>query len=174
MPWLKLGLRDLILVVGTAAIWWRLHSDPTWDPAWWISIVAGVLLAASGFALHEWGHWLGAVLSGGVVRPAKSIASVFLFAFDVERSTPRQFLWMSYGGYAASVAGLAAVLGIASWHALSGQVALVLTGLGLLVTAALEIPTTIRVHRGRDLPTGFAYVGTPARREAADAAGSHG
>jgi hypothetical protein len=72
---------------------------------------------------------------------------------------------MSYGGYIASILGLGLVFALVSLDRLSGQVALGFTGFGLLVTAVLEIPTTVRVLRGRDLPTGFAYVGTPKPRE---------
>jgi hypothetical protein len=164
MKWLKFGLRDALLVALTAAVWVFAEQRPDSATPWWLSVAAGVLLGVSGFVLHEWGHLLGARLSGGTAVPARSLRSIFLFAFDVEHSTARQFLAMSYGGYAASILGLGAVIALASLDRLSGQVALGFTGFGLLVTAVLEIPTTIRVLRGDDLPAGFAYVGTPPPR----------
>ena len=38
-----------------------------------------------------------------------------------------------------------------------GKVARGATVLGALATLALEIPTTVRVARGGDFPTGFVY-----------------
>ena len=166
MQWLKLGVRDAVIVALTVAVWLFTDGRPETITPWWLSALAGLLLGVTGFLLHEWGHLLGAHLSGGRAVPARSLRSIFLFAFDVQRSTPRQFLAMSYGGYIASVLGLGAVVSLVSLDRLSGQVALAFTGFGLLVTAVLEIPPPVRVLRGRDLPTGFAYVGTPSPRDA--------
>ena len=167
MAWLRLGLRDLVLLALTVAVWRRLLPMPEADTPIWLSVLAGASITVCGFLAHEWGHLLGARLAGAVVRPASSLRSVFLFVFDVERSTPRQFLAMSYGGYVASALALAGLAALLSMDRLSTWVALALTGVGVLVTAVLEIPTTVRVHRGRDLPTGFVYVGTPpSRRDA--------
>ena len=166
MQWLKLGVRDAVIVALTVAVWLFTDGRPEAVTPWWLSVIAGLLLGVTGFLLHEWGHLLGARISGGRALPARSLRSVFLFAFDVQRSSPRQFLAMSYGGYIASVLGLGVVLALVSLDRLSGQVALGFTGFGLLVTAVLEIPTTVRVLRGRDLPAGFAYVGTPPPRDA--------
>jgi hypothetical protein len=165
MQWLKLGARDLLIVAITVIAWIDVQGRGEMDTPWWLSVTAGLLLGISGFLLHEWGHLIGAHTSGGRAVPARSLRSIFLFAFDVQRSSPRQFLAMSYGGYIASILGLGLVFALVSLDRLSGQVALGFTGFGLLVTAVLEIPTTVRVLRGRDLPTGFAYVGTPKPRE---------
>lgn len=166
MAWLRLALRDLVVLGTTVGIWmWMLPMPESSTPVW-LSVIAGVSITVCGFLGHEWGHWLGATISGATIEPAQHLRSIFLFVFDVERSTPRQFLFMSYGGYLASALGLFALASVLSLDRLSSWIALGLTALGALATAILEIPATIRVHQGRDLPTGMVYVGTPPSRDA--------
>ncbi|MEM7100405.1 MAG: hypothetical protein AAF541_19210 [Pseudomonadota bacterium] len=62
--------------------------------------LAGTVMAS---IFHEWGHFSGAKLSGAIapVR-AKPVRFYFLFDFDMENNTARQFLWMSAGGISAN------------------------------------------------------------------------
>jgi membrane-associated protease RseP (regulator of RpoE activity) len=122
-----------------------------------LGATAGILVAVAGFLLHEWGHWLGARWTGSVVHYPRSVLAPLLFHFDTRANDRRQFLAMSLGGYLASVVGVGLVVALTDRAAWSGRVALALTVGGMLVTAALEIPTTVRVLRGRPLPDGFAY-----------------
>ncbi|MGB1698755.1 MAG: hypothetical protein ACPHRO_02295, partial [Nannocystaceae bacterium] len=94
MQWLKLGVRDTLIVALTVGVWSTTSQQPEAATPWWLSVIAGLLLGVSGFLLHEWGHLLGSRWSGGRAVPARSLRSIFLFAFDVERSSPRQFLAM--------------------------------------------------------------------------------
>ncbi len=126
-------------------------------------VAAGLMTAAMGFVAHEWGHLAGTVMSGGVAHPAKSLASPFLFSFDVEKSDRRAFLGMSYGGYAGTAVATAAILAFVPRDRLSGRLALAATALGAAATLALEIPTTIRVARGGAFPQGGVYAGDPTR-----------
>ncbi len=155
-------LRDLgvaALTAGVLVLDARTEADaPLAVP---LGLAAGALAALTAFFVHEWGHLIGALAAGGVAHPAPSLASFFLFHFDVAQSDRRQFLAMSYGGYLAT---LLAVLLLALWidpARLSGQTCLVLSVLGIGVTLALEIPTTVRVARGGPLPSGGVYAGTP-------------
>ena len=156
-------VRDAVVVaLALGLVAWdaslRAHADPSAFAAG-VGVASGVLVALASFVLHEWGHWLGAVGTGGVVHPPRHLASFFLFFFDTGRSTRAQFLAMSYGGYLATLVALAALVWWAPLDAWSGRTALVLAGLGMAVTAAAEIPTTVRVARGEALPEGFVYVG---------------
>jgi len=120
-------------------------------------VLAGLSTGVIAFTGHEWGHALGAKLSGATIYFADRMTSPFLFFFDTAASTKRQFIVMSFGGYIASA--LAAVLALA-WlprDHLAGQVALAIVAIGILATFVAEVPTTIRVARGAPMPRGYVY-----------------
>jgi len=126
-----------------------------------VGVLAGAMAAVAAFLVHEWGHLLASLGSGGIAHPPPSLSAIFLFHFDVEKSTRRQFLAMSYGGYAATAL---AVIPLAMWIDLghvSGMTGLLLSVLGIGATLVLEIPTTMRVARGGKLPSGGVYEGQP-------------
>lgn len=160
----RLALRDATIATATLAVWAldaRLRAEGGLAVAGGIAAVAaGASTALCGFLLHEWGHLLGALSAGAVIHPASRVASVFLFRFDVSRSTRAQFLRMSWGGFAASALAVAVLLAVLPLGALSGQVALGLVSLGVVATFVLEIPVAWRVARGGALPTGAAYAST--------------
>jgi hypothetical protein len=151
-------LRDLALT-GIAAVTWtadrrlRHNRGPL---AGAVGLAAGLAAPTVAFLVHEWGHLAGAKASGGVAHPASSLRSPFLFNFDCEASDRRQFLAMSAGGYIASALGLAAILARTP-PTLSGKVARRLAALGVVVTAVLEVPTTVGVMMGGPLPSGGVY-----------------
>jgi hypothetical protein len=154
--------RDLVLGAVALGLIALDASTPQGTPAAIaIGLAAGTLAAVCAFLLHEWGHLIGTLASGGVAHPQRSLAAVFLFHFDVGKSSRKQFLAMSYGGYLAT---LVAVLLLAAWIDLgrvSGVIGLVLSALGIGATLVLEIPTTVRVARGGALPEGGVYEGRP-------------
>lgn len=168
-PFLPFVARDVAIAAATLALaGWDASlraSDESGALAWIVGGACGALVTVVAFLAHEWGHWLGAALSGGRVERPRRIASPFLFAFDTARSTRAQFLWMSAGGYAASAIAVVLILAWADLATTSGVVALALTSLGVLVTAILEIPTTLRVARGAPLPGGGVYTGSSAAPE---------
>ncbi len=155
----RFAARDGALLVVAALLW---QAEPEWRSlagagaaAWEVAagLAAGVVAAIA----HEWGHLAGAALSRSRVAAARSLASPFIFRFDTKANSRRQFLAMSYGGFVASAAVLAAYLVWLPLGALSGKVALGLVGAGLLATITLEVPAVWRVHRGGPLPTGAIY-----------------
>lgn len=144
-----LAVRDALVVALTA---YGLHLDATLRGTMGVlptvvAIVTGVLVLTSGFYVHEWGHYLAARAAGATPVPARSPLSIFLFELDEKACTRTQWLTMSMGGYVASIIGLVIIVAVIDLHALSGQVALGLTSLGVLATFALEIPITLRVYR---------------------------
>ena len=158
VPWHML-VRDLLFVGLTLALW-RLDAtlrDTTTGLSVLVAVAAGALAAISGYLAHEWGHLIGARISGGVVHFPKSVVSTFLFYFDTKRSDRRQFLAMSLGGFAASaVVTPLLILGLPA-GAISTYVALVLIVAGLIATAWLELPLYFRVLRGAPLPRGVVF-----------------
>lgn len=167
---LRFVARDLVLLGITGGAWAldaALRAQGRCDAvASGVAILAGLLAALVGFLLHEWGHWLGAVSAGGVVHAPRKLYSVFLFFFDVARSSRRAFLWMSYGGYAASTLGVGLMVALLPRDAWSGRVALLAAAIGMLVTFALEVPTTLRVARGGELPRGGVFADEGGHPEA--------
>jgi hypothetical protein len=157
--WKTHAVRDAALVALTLGLW-RLDAglrEQAGAVALAVALLTGLLTAVCGYLAHEWGHLLGARLSGGVVERPASVLSLFLFRFDSDRNGRGAFLAMSLGGFAASAAGVALLLGVLPRDALSGQLALTLTALGVLATALLELPPFFRVLRGGALPRGVAY-----------------
>lgn len=161
MPPVRTIARDALLsacAVLALALDARARSaDPAASGSIALGVTAGILVAVAGFLLHEWGHWLGARVTGSAMHYPRTVFAPLLFHFDTRVNDRRQFLAMSFGGYLASVVGVGLVLALTDRGAWSGRVALALTVAGMLVTAALEVPTTVRVLRGRPLPDGFAY-----------------
>lgn len=152
-------LRDLAALT-IVALMWRLDATGPRDGgirSMVIATGAGVGAALVGFLLHEWGHLTGALMVGSRVHFPNRVLAPLLFHFDTVRNDRRQFLWMSYGGYAASALGVGAIVALAPLDRWSGQLAVGLAGLGTLITLIAEIPTTVRVQRGAPLPKGYAF-----------------
>ncbi len=112
-----------------------------------LGVLTGFMITLSGFYAHEWGHYLAARAAGATPVPSASPLSVYLFELTEDACTRSQWLTMSMGGYAATILALPIIFAIVDVGALSGRVALVLTGLGVLATFALELPITYRVYR---------------------------
>ncbi len=157
---LNLLLRDITIVVVAVGALTISHSlEGSGAIAHWpVAILAGVLLAVSGYLVHEWGHLLGALASRSVVHLPESVSAVFLFKFDTGLNSSRQFLWMSIGGFIASAIVIALYVAILSLDLLADRIALGLTVLGVLATFVLEVPPAWRVYRGAALPSGVAFV----------------
>jgi len=163
VPWGH-ALRDATLVVATLALW-RADAALRADGgllAVLVAVAAGVMTAVAGYLAHEWGHFLGARAGGSALRLPTSAREVFLFNFDVRRSTPAQFVLMSSGGFAASLIVVVLLLAVLPLPSLSSLIALGLTAAGVVATAVLEVPPFVRVLRGGPLPRGAAYASEPA------------
>jgi hypothetical protein len=161
----RFAARDSAILVLTLLLWWLDRSAAAGFGTLartLIAIAAGLGAALCGFLLHEWGHLLGARLAHAKLEFPAQLYSPFLFKFDVVHNGRREFLAMSYGGYASSVLGVVGLALVLPRDALSGQVGLLAGVLGVLATLALELPTTVRVYRGAPLPAeGVVYVSSP-------------
>jgi hypothetical protein len=152
-------IRDLVIVALTLALW-RADAglrETTTLLSVVVALLAGAAAAVSGYLAHEWGHLIGARVSGGVVHFPKSVVSTFLFYFDTKNSDRRQFLSMSLGGFVASAIVTPFLLLALPAGAISTYVAYVLIVAGLIATAWLELPLYFRVLRGAPLPRGFVF-----------------
>ena len=159
MPWHML-IRDLLLVGLTLALWRADASlrDTTTLLSVTVAVAAGVFAAISGYLVHEWGHLIGARLSGGIVHFPRRVTSTFLFYFDTKNSERHQFLSMSLGGFAASAVVTPLLIAVLPADAPVGAPAViagsVLTEQGNQVAPALggeRLDRDLCVHRDHSL-----------------------
>lgn len=158
----KLALRDLSILVVTLVLWTidaRLAGGSVI-----VAIAAGIGTGTCAFLFHEWGHLLGALVTGGVFAPPARLASPFLFSFDSRRNDRRRFILMSLSGFAAT--GIFLVV-FALWlpmDRLAGKV-----GMGIALTLAaltviIEFPLLGRVLAGKPIPSAVEVFGNDAGR----------
>jgi hypothetical protein len=154
--------RDGLLLALCLGLW-------RWLPAGGLSgagivtlqIATGLMTVVIGFLLHEWGHLIGAWISGSAYTlPASPFETPFLFRFNNVRNSRGQFCAMSLGGFVSSTL-FVAVLVMLLPRGLASAIALGLTSLGVLAVLATEVPGLIKVMRGAPIPGGAAYVSDP-------------
>jgi hypothetical protein len=138
----KILARDLT-IIALAALLWRVAAGASATPGFagdLAGVLTGAMLGVCAYLLHEWGHLAGARLAGSSVRPARSLASGFLFSFDSRANTRRQFLSLSLGGWSAT----ALALGIAYAKLPDGlfatRVARGVVDANVLLVIAIEVP----------------------------------
>jgi len=141
----KLLVRDLG-IVGLSAVVWRLGAVTSATPGFagdFAGVIAGVLVGVSGYLLHEWGHLLGAVLAGSTVQPGRSLASGFLFSFDSQANTRRQFVALSLGGWLATALVLWGVYALLPDGLFASRVARGFVSGNVLLVVLIEIPLVV-------------------------------
>lgn len=144
MLW-KLALRDIGILAAAALLYVLLAplsagagmgSDVT-------GLVAGLAIGISVFLLHEWGHLLGALGSRSDVRLPARIGSVYLFSYDSQHNSRRQFLIMSLGGFAVTGIAVWAVYALLPDGQLATRVARGAVLFLALLTVVLEFPLVL-------------------------------
>jgi hypothetical protein len=151
-PVARLAMRDGAIALAALSLWaaadaW--HHTTGLGFAALLSVLDGLVVGVvlSGLA-HEWGHFTGARLGGGVA-PTTRFAKFFpLFVFDVQHSDARAFRAMSVGG---NVAHWLVVFGLALFLPLDGpgRIALVSAAFGFACFASTtEFPVIQRAYSG--------------------------
>lgn len=146
------GLRDLSIMTISAAIILGLGQ---WQAAT-ASTTSHIVGAAAGFVIgyvlcyivHEWGHLIGAKLSGSVM-PLSRYSSPLIGSFDIYAHNRRQFLAMSWGGIAGYVL-VGALLVTLYFVDYRGTVSggLAVAGLAFNVQSlCVDLPQIVRVQR---------------------------
>jgi len=156
----KLALRDGALALAALSLW---AAADTWHATSGLGLAA-ILSVLDGFVVgvvvsglaHEWGHFAGARLGGGVA-PTTRFGSFFpIFVFDMEHSDARAFRAMSVGG---NVGHWLVVLVLAVFLPLDGpgRIALVSAAFGFACFAsATEFPVIRRAYSGASPIESFA------------------
>lgn len=138
----KMFVRDLAIVGVAAALWWLLagFSADVGPLADFSGVLVGMAIGLIPFVLHEWGHLVGAVASGSTVVPPTKLATPYLFSFDSKQNSRKQFLAMSFAGWAVSAAVAWAIYALLPGDLLATRVArgVVVLAIGLIVL--IEVP----------------------------------
>ena len=108
------------------------------------ALVAGTVLAS---IFHEWGHFLGARMSGSRSPVLKKPTRLyFMFNFDMQANNASQFHWMSVGGVGASWLAALLIAALIPLGSLSGALLLAVV-VGKAVNASFfEVPIIQRTR----------------------------
>ena len=150
----KLLARDLA-ILGVALVAWQLAA-PLSAGTGAVSDVSGVLLGllfgAGAFLLHEWGHLLGALATGSAVKPPASLRSPFVFSYESRTNSRRQFLAMSFAGFAATALVVWVAYAVLPSGLLATRVARGLVVFLTFLTVVLEVPLVLYSLVSRKVP----------------------
>ncbi|MBO6564399.1 MAG: hypothetical protein JJ956_06630 [Pseudomonadales bacterium] len=116
-----------------------------------LQICLGVGLGLSAYLFHEWAHWLGARLVNAKIDSPDFILSPFLFSFDSEANSTRQFVHMTWPGFLATAIYITAydlLLPDTLWGQIAWWMAVALT----LATVIIEGPLALWAVLREDLP----------------------
>ena len=142
----RLFARDLSIVTA-AALLWKLGSPFSAGAgvvADLTGLVVGVALGVCALPVHEWGHFLGAVLGRSRIRPTESLRALFVFSFDSRANSRRQFLAMSLGGWVGTAVAVWVAYGLLPSELLATRVARGMACLSVLLVVATEVPLLAR------------------------------
>lgn len=143
--WLRLAIRDLVLLCAFGALWWWAAPLTAGEGfvADFLGLAAGLGIGIGHYLLHEWGHAIAGLATGSVIRPAASSTSRFLFSFDSKQNSRRQFLVMSFGGFLVTGLAIWAVYAVLPSHLLATRVARGAVLFLAALTVLLEFPLVI-------------------------------
>jgi hypothetical protein len=168
-------LRDSLIILLTVALWMvtlklgQAHNLPSAA----MHVATALLTVLVAYLLHEWGHLIGAWISGAAFElPARVTESPFLFRFDTGRSSRAQFLQMSLGGFTSSLLTVVFLAVALPRDMLASWIALGLTAVGVVATLITEVPMFVGVWRGGPMPTGAVFISAVAPPGRQDSAGS--
>ncbi|MDJ0866519.1 MAG: hypothetical protein QNK03_10455 [Myxococcota bacterium] len=141
----KLALRDTVILSAVVALWIALaeRSGGSGPLADLLGVALGLGVGACAFLLHEWGHLLGGLALRSDVRAPASLGSVYLFSFDSKTNSRRQFLVMSFSGFAVTAAAITFAYGVLPDALLASRVARGAIVFLTSLTVFLEVPIVI-------------------------------
>ncbi len=146
-------IRDVAILLVTIGLWLlSLETEPGTTLASVVSISAGVGALLCAYNFHEWGHLIAARMTDSVFTPARRVISPFLFSYDTEHNTPRQFLLMSLGGFAATAIFVVAFLLWMPRDQQAGRIALYGALILASLTVVIEFPIFFRALLGNTVP----------------------
>jgi len=168
-PVSRLAQRDGAVVLAALSLFaaadaWYIATDSAFAAL--LSLLDGLAVGAVvTFAAHEWGHFAGARLGGGIA-PTTAITRFFpLFDFDMKRSDPGAFRAMSVAGNVAHWGVVLLFLLVLPLDT-PGQIALASGAFGFAIFGSTtEFPIIRRAYSGASPIESFAgFSGEKLRR----------
>ncbi len=166
----RIALRDGLFVAVAFLSWQGFAQLTAADGALAdaLGVVLGLSVALACYFGHEWGHLLGALATGSKVAAPEKLTGLSLFSFDSKVNDRRQFLVMSFSGFAMTGVALAVVYFLLPDGLLATRVArggvLFLTTL----TVVLEFPLVVWALVRQDLPPVEAFESRTAPADTAN------
>lgn len=148
----RFARRDVVIVALAWIGWAMLAARSAGDGpvADLFGLVAGLLVGAAAYVLHEWGHLLAGLAVGGTFGMNANVRSPFAFRFDPDANTLSQFVVMSLGGFAVTGAAIAFAWGTLPDGLLATRVARGAIAFLATLTFGLELPLLLLgLARGR-------------------------
>ena len=168
-PVMRLARRDGAIALFAITLWaaadmW--HATTGLGLAAALAAINGIVVGAIlTLGAHEWGHFAGARLGGGIA-PTRKITSLFpIFDFDLQRSPAASFRAMSVGGNLGHWLVVALLVLFLPLDSL-GRLALVCAAFARAVSASVtEFPIIRRAYAGASAVESFAgLTGAKLRR----------
>lgn len=150
----KLALRDALFIAVTVFAW-RAGAHLSAEHGMrgdLVGVLLGVAIALCFLLLHEWGHLLGALATGSIVRAPRQLTSRFLFSFDSRANSRRQFAIMSLSGFVITAVAVWFVYTQLPADQLATRVARGLVLVLASLTVFLEMPLLLWGLLGPSLP----------------------
>jgi len=144
--------------IATIASLTLFGAAHTWATTSGLAVAFGTAIAAAFIAgmvlssiFHEWGHYSGAALSGSTIKILDQPSNYYFFlGFNPQKNSPRQALWMTWGGLSGSwllVFGVLVLVPLNSWM----SAVLLATVVGRAVNASIfEMPIAWQTRQGED------------------------
>lgn len=151
----RLLLRDLVISALVVAGWyygaeWTEGAGPVADA---LGVGLGVTGGLVAYLAHEWGHLLGALATGSRVHAPDRMTSGFLFSFDSQANSRKQFVIMSLAGFVVTGIAIAVVYALLPDRYLATRVARGAVLSLSFLTVFVEVPILIwSVLSGSTLP----------------------
>ena len=158
-------VRDVLIVLVvaaglTAGRWW-LSDGYGWISGIIVSVPAFIACYAVCYILHEWGHYLGALLTG-IRMPIGPYKGAFLGQFHIDDYDRRQYLWLSWGGDLGHL--IVTVIAVALYISFGGitLAAFAVGGIAFSIQSlAVDQPVIWKVTFGSDIKEAAAVGTTP-------------
>lgn len=176
----QIGGVHFAMVVGSLTMW---GAAMTWSDASGSALAAFAAIGAALVAghvipstIHEWGHFIGARLSGAASPVVENPNGHFvLFDFKMKENDVRQFSWMSWGGILAPWIPVLVAWMFVPLAVTSGALLFSTLFFKAVATAAFEVPIAQAAEAhgdpGRALTESVTTGGLPRSRKVGQIAG---
>ena len=160
----RIALRDIGIIALVVLAWHALAPLTAEEGALAdaLGVVLGLSVALACYFGHEWGHLAGALATGSRVAAPDRLTRLSLFSFDSKANDRRQFVVMSFSGFAMTGVALLVVYFLLPDGLLATRVARGGVLFSTALTVVLEFPLVVWALVRQDLPPVETFAPTAA------------